>query len=1056
MSFLKSLYARPISVLMGWAAVLLLGLVSWQKLPVELLPELEYPQITVVLKYGNASPEEIENLLVKPIEGAISGVQRLVKLESRCREDMGFLHAYFDWGYSMDFAALAIREKIDLIRDKLPKEADAPVVMKYSPFALPTAVLAVRGDLSADALREYVSHTLKSQLEKVDGVAQVLVRGGEEKEIRVEVAASKLQASGMSLLAVARQLQDANLNYPAGSLESKSSEYLLRTMGEFKSVAEIAELPIAAPADAREEKTAVMERPAFYAPRATLDDARESKAPSDTISEYSGMNLKDIALVVSTTKQRSSYSRHDGLENISVTIQKQSGATTTKVMRDLNRMLKKIRAQAPAGVTIETVYDQSRFIHAAFRSVWEAVLLGSLLTFGVLYYFLRNGKDAGVIFLSIPCCLLGSAMAMYFSGVSLNMISLGGLALAVGMLVDNSIVVIENIHRHRAAGEGALEAAASGTQEVMGAISSSTFAHIVVFLPMVFLTGIAGQIFRDLAYTVSFGLLFSLASAVTLTPVFLLILPGKAQKSSREIEFPPEMIQGLYGKLFANRRKVFRFCLAGFALGLLILALLPKELLPKVKPRQWTIQAAMPVGTSVSVTNEKLAFLEHYLSQHRAVRSVSVLIGSEKDTDATQAIAALRANEGELLVELRPWTRKRPRDVMDALQSWLAQNPIPGLALRYDAQQGLLAVGGMGSSSKTAVSLKGDDIGALAEAAHDVSEALEGVKGVSQVHGSMVLGSPEARLTVQRNLASAYQVSVRDIAATMKIAVEGSVPTTFKGGAYPVDMRVMLSPEDSKNFLALGEIRIPSSESGVAVPLKKVARLVQSSGPLEILRVDKQRTAVVEFAPKSRWAKARALRALKKLALPAGVGMSLQDEGSRFAPAFGELCFALALSLLLVFMILAAQFESLMQPFLILFTVPLSLLGVAVCLLLTGQSLNAISLLGMVVMGGIVVNNGILFVTVANQGLREGKTAMQTAVKAAQLRLRPILMTSATTVLGMLPMAIGLGEGAELNAPLAIVVIGGMLSSTPLVLGVLPCLLTTPWIAKGLGARIKA
>ncbi len=1057
MGILRALYSRPLATLMGWAAVVLLGFISWQKLPVELLPSLEYPQITIVLKYPNASPEEIENLLVKPIESAISGVQRLVRLESHCREDTGFIHAFFDWGSSMDFAALAVREKIDLVRDKFPAEADPPIVMKYSPFAMPTMVLAVSGDLPAEVLRDYVAHTLKSQLEKVDGVAEVQVRGGEEKEIRVEVSANKLLASGKSLLSIAAGLRDANLNYPAGSLESKSNEYLLRTMGEFKKIQEIPELPFSTDTPASDDTADVLEKPPTYSPRATIEEARAIKAPSQTISQYSRLPLKNIARVVLGTKERTSFSRHNGRENISVTIQKQSGTPTTKVAALLATAIAGAQRQAPAGVRLETVYDQSSFIRAAFHSVLEAVLLGCLLTFAVLYFFLRNTKDSFAIFLSIPCCLLGTALAMYFTGVSLNMISLGGLALAVGMLVDNSIVVIENIHRHRLGGESPIEAAVKGTHEVLGAITSSTFAHIVVFLPMIYLKGVADQIFRDLAFTISFGLLFSLFSAITLTPLFILrgsrtgAIPGT---KAREIQFSYSALEGFYTRLFARRRDVLRAALGTFLLGIALLALLPREMLPRIQPKQWTIQASLPVGTSVATTNAKLLPLEKHLLKNPQIAGLSMLVGSQKESDAAWAIAALRANEAELLVDIKPGSRLRPPDVMKEIVEWLKANPVPGLLLRYDLQRGLLSIGSGGSDGdQTALSITADDMDVLAQTLRQLSDQIEGMEGISQIHSSLVLGSPEARLSIARDVASAHQVSVKDIAATMKAAMEGVVPTTFKGGAYPMDIRVRLAGEDAKNFLSLGEIRIASSDGRNSIPLKKVARIVRSSGPTEILRVDKQRIATFSFVGRSHRVQKKALKALQKVPLPPGVTLAIEGERKALQPALRELFFALCLSLMLLFMILAAQFESLMQPFLILFTIPLSPLGVGLGLLLSGKTLNAVSLLGVIVMGGIVVNNGILYVTIANQLLQEGMNRTQAAIKACHLRLRPILMTSATTVLGMIPMAIGLGEGAELNSPLATVVIGGMLSSTVLVLGVLPCLFTISPLpsAKGRG-----
>jgi HAE1 family hydrophobic/amphiphilic exporter-1 len=506
MSIAKLSVNRPVTTLMFFLAVILLGLISWDRLPQELFPSITYPQITVVTSYENAAPEEIESLITKIAEEAVGTVNNVKRISSVSKEGLSLVMAEFNWGTNMDFAALNVREKIDLIKERLPREAQEPIVMKYNPFDLPVLNLSVTGPFPALELREICRKYIKDGLEKVEGVASAVISGGDEREILVQIDQPRLRASQISIIAVVDSLKSANINYPAGTIKESFYEYLIRTMGEFQKISEIQDTPTALDLPDEQAKT---------------QREKEKKEKESRRLIY----LRDIAQVKDSVKEKTSISRYNGKESISIVIRKQSGTNSLNVVKGINREIQRlINEKLPKGVSIQTTYDQSQFIKEALANVRDSAVQGGVLAFLVLLLFLWELKSSLIIITAIPICITATAALMYFANISLNTMSLGGLAMGVGMVVDNANIVIENIFRFRQQlKKGLKESATEGTNEMVSAILGSTLTNIAVFLPFAFVVGVAGQVFKQLSFTISFSLIVSIIVAISLVPVLYII-----------------------------------------------------------------------------------------------------------------------------------------------------------------------------------------------------------------------------------------------------------------------------------------------------------------------------------------------------------------------------------------------------------------------------------------------------------------------------------------------------------------------------------------------------
>ena len=1033
---------------MIFLGIVLLGFISLTRLPQELFPPITYPQLTVATSYANAAPEEIETLITKIIEEAISTVKNLKEIRSVSKEGLSLVIADFAWGTDMNIAALNMREKIDLVKEMLPRDAEEPIVLKYNPYAMPIVVLSVTGQQPPEELLTISRKIIKDKLEKIEGVASANVTGGKEREIRVEINMAYLKAAKTDLLAVVEAIKNANLNYPAGTTKEKFYEYLLRTVGEYETVSDIPKTPVTV-YDLKEEQRKEEEERG-------IRRERESKL----VHIRRPILLKDIAEIEDTFKEPTSYSRFNGRDNIAIAVQKQADANTIRTVASIRKELAHVQDTLPEGLDIEIVYDESIYIKDAIHGVANAAWQGGILAFLVLFLFLRRFISAFIVTISIPISIFATFSLMYFQGLSINMMSLGGLALGVGMLVDNAIVAVENIYRYREKGHSRQESSINGTEQVAGPIVASTLTTVAVFLPMVFLAGIAGQIFRDLSFTIAFSLTASMFVALSLIP--LLTSRGRqisgpvTRKKKIRFNFIPYLMRVneiVLAKFM--KYKIIGLLIVGLAfLGALgLLQTVEKELMPKVDTGQFTLKIDCLTGTKLEITNKITGQIEDYLLAQPDTDRVTTIIGSAQKTAMEAAYETLGSHQAQIMVNLKKDRQLTTASFVQHLKENI-QKLIPRYAdVNYLMQESLFSAG-VEIAAPIVVKLHGTDLDTLNNMAEKIAGAISKMGGTYGTKTTVASPSPETRIEVDKDKASLYAINVRDIAQTSLIAVKGLTASKFKEEGNEYDIKVRLAEDYRKNLTSLKGILIYSPH-GFFVPLDELAWLTQGRGPSEIKRYDQQRVIFVSanlYNKSLNAASGEVEDIISAIEIPEGYSVELIGETEEAAQSFKNLLFILILSFTLVYMIMASQFESTWQPFVIMFTVPFAIIGVALALVITGTSLNIVALLGVIILGGVVVNNAIVLIEYINQIREEGKSLTVAAMEASKIRLRPILMTALTTVLGLVPMAVAKGAGSELRSPLAITVMGGLILATMLTLWVIPVLFV---IVAGMLERLK-
>ncbi|MFA5362536.1 MAG: efflux RND transporter permease subunit, partial [Candidatus Omnitrophota bacterium] len=1032
---------KPVTTFMVFAGIILLGYISLSKLPLALFPTITYPQITVVTSYENAAPEEIESLITKIIEEATGTVNNVKRISSISKEGLSLVMVEFNWGTNMDFAALNVREKIDLVKEKLPREAQEPIVMKYNPFDLPIMNLAVTGPLSPLELREISRKYIKDAIEKIEGVASATISGGDEREILVEIDQARLRASQISIVSVVDSLKAANMNYPAGTLKESFYEYLIRTMGEYQKVGEIQETPTAL--DIPEEN-------------AKTQQEKESKEKQGRRLIF----LKDIAKTKDTVKEKTSIARYNAKESVSLVIRKQSGANTINVVRGIQKEIDKILAEKlPKGVKIQTTYDQSQFIQEAIGNVRDAAIQGGILSFIVLFVFLWELKSSLIIMTAIPICITATTMLMYFSKIDLNIMSLGGMAMGVGMVVDNANIVIENITRLRQQQNKSFkDAIVEGTTEMISPIIGSTLTNIAVFLPFAFVIGIAGQIFKQLSFTISFSLIASILVAVSLIPALVSVWgESKSQKwIAAKVESTTEKITAKFKQfadiLLQRKNTLISIITILFVMSVILLFTMERQFLPRVDQRQFIIKVDLPPGSRLETTDTVVGKIERLLLKIPETKDVTVNIGSSEEKASSQetALQTLGTHQAQIMINLKKKSKKEgitrsTEDVIQILKTGLDKENLREAEIEYIAQETSLGAS-LAADAPIVVEIKGPDLNRLTEIAAYIQARIKKMPGTYGIKTNMPQPSPETKLHILKDRASLYGLSVQDIAVTAQVALKGYVATKFKDKATQedIDIRVRLRLLDRADLSNLRRLLI-HSPLGMEIFMSEVAYLTKGVGPTEIKRTDQQRSILVtansyQHNLGQTIKEVTALTQAVKAKIPKDYTLGMAGEQQKMQESFSSLIFALILAFTLVYMIMSAEFESLWQPLLIMFTIPLSLIGVAFTLFVTHTPLSVVAYLGIIMLGGLAVNNGIVLIELINTLRAKGYSPYDAALEAGKTRLRPILMTSLTTILGLVPLAFGIGEGAELQAPLALTVMGGLTSSTFLTLVFIPAL----------------
>jgi HAE1 family hydrophobic/amphiphilic exporter-1 len=1048
MNIVEFAIRRRVTILMLTVALLLFGIVSLLRLKVDLLPDLSDPTLTVRTELPGSAPLEVENLITRPVEEAVGIIRNVRHVRSVSRSGQSDVTLEFAWGTDMDLAGIDVREKLDLLL--LPLEAKRPLLLRFDPASEPVMRLAFTDKSSVttpDAaqarlrdLRRFAEDRLKPELESVEGSAAVKVSGGYEDEIQIHVDQQKLAQLGLSIDAVTRRVRAENVNHSGGRLEQGTQRFLVRTLNEFQSIEQMANSIIAT----------VGGRPVY---------------------------LRDVARVTHGHKDREAITRVNGRECIELAVYKEGDANTVQLAAGVGKKLEQIGKAFPAQAEIVTVYDQSRFIGAAIGEVKFAAVLGGLLAIVVLYLFLRDARTTLITSVAIPVSVVGTFMLMYMSDLSLNIMSLGGLALAVGMLVDNAVVVLEAIVRKREHGMSRIEAAQSGTREVSTAVTAATLTSVAVFFPMVFISGIAGQLFKDQALTVTYSLLLSLAVALTLVP--MLAAGGDPEKDAGEADVPQQKplgrisaalstalaavgrvagtisrtmerlfrpavdaTQALYllcERLYppairwalTHRIKVLGGSLALFLLTMLIVPQLGSELVPQISQGEFNIDLRLAAGTPLEVTDQAVSRVQRSGEQLPNLALSYAVAGTGNRLDANPVDAG--ENTGRVSITLgHGATREDEEHAIAQLRDSLLQ--LPGVQHQF-SRPSLFAL-----STPLEVVITGYDLESLSQAAEGVHARMLATPLFRDVRSTVEAGNPEIQIVFDQERATQLGLAVRDIADRVVQSVRGEVATRYRLNDKKID--VLVRSVDTRSA-SIEEIRrlIVNPGSERPVPLTAVANVTLASGPAQIRRIGQERVAIVsaDVVGADLGTGALALQEiLQSTTMPVGVTAYVAGQSEEMRDSFSSLQLTLVLAVFLVYLVMASQFESLVHPFVILLTIPLAVIGAVWALWLTGTTVNVVAYIGLIMLAGIVVNQSIVLIDAVNQARERGLDKVEAIVAAGRARLRPILITKLTTILGLVPMAIGIGEGAELRAPMAIAVIGGVTLTTFLTLLVIP------------------
>lgn len=1046
---------HPVTTSMATIATIVFGLVALSRLDLRLLPEVRYPSLTLQTEFPNTAPLDVENLVTRPLEEAVGVVPGLRRVHSISQPGLSQVTLEFDWDTDMDYAALEVREKVDLL--SLPDDAASPILLRYDPSLDPVLRIGLGGNAPLVAIRTLAEETLKKEIESLRGVAAAKVAGGLEEEISVQVDESKLAALGIPIGDVEGALAQENVNASGGRLRDRDAEYLVRTLSRFEDLPGILDVTVA-------------------------------------VRNGQPIRLADVATVHRGHKERTAITHVDGRESVEIAVYKEGDESVVDVAKRVHAHLDRIKKTLPPGVDVDVLFDQSIFIRSAIKEVGDNAIAGGILSILMVWPFLRDFRSTLIIALSIPLSIVATFVLMYMRHVSLNVMSLGGLAIGVGMVVDNSIVVLESITRRRQSGEAGSDIRANiveGTSEVAGAVVGSTLTSVAVFLPIVFVVeGITGQIFGDQALTVTFSLLVSLLVAVTFAPMFAAIGarrrgPSSWEESARpwrdlvpEGRSPfwlralplrlfvafPAAVMSRFGALSARRAPrwishipdaaeaglerlgvayegVVRGALRrpGTVLGalgalvvasLLLARTLGTELIPPLAQGELTLAVELPEGTPLTRTDAVVAALGKKLREIPDVEIVFASVGVSDEGAGT--VARRKENRADVHLQLTEVSKEAEQRVLERAREACREFPDMSFDVRRPS---LLTL-----ATPLEVDVYGYDVDALVTAGAAVSQELSAVRGVRDVRVSTVPGSPEIRVKFDRDKLSRLGLTLSDVAATVQSKIRGAVATQFRDQERHIDVRVQ-NDEDQRNTLAAIHDLIVAERDGVPIRLGAIASFDVKQGPAEIHRLGRRRVAMVSGSLSGRdlgSASEEIAERLRGVALPAGVTAELGGQNEEMRRSFTSLRTAVLLAVFIVYLVMAVQFESFLYPFIIMFTVPLALLGAVLGLGITRTPLSILAAIGGIMLAGIVVNNGIVLVDRINQ-LRRRRMDVEAAIlRAGRERLRPILLTAGTTVVGLVPMALGLGDGAELRAPLAITVIWGLTIATALTLVVVP------------------
>lgn len=1024
MSYARTVVNRPVAVLVFFAALIGLGVFTLQRLSVDLFPEVE-PPILVVRSSYDAGPEEVEEYVTRPLEQVLANVSGIDTMESTSEEGQSTVVLEFGWDVDLTEATNEVRDRLEQVADVLPDEAGSPQIFKIDPSSEPIMTIAITGNRDTDALREIADERIAGELEKVDGVGQATVAGGRDEIVEVRLLQSALEAYGFTVNGVATQLARQNVDVSGGELPFGEQRLLLRSIGTFTSLEEI-RATVVGYVSGGEALSAVGPRP---------------------------VRLDEIADVEFAWREPESLVTVDGGRAVTISIVKESGTNTVEVADAVRAALAAVVARLPEGVTVTVTEDSSTAVEANLSQVTSSMLIGAAFGVMVLFVFLRNVRAAAIIGVSIPASVVITFLAMFFGGYTLNMFTMSGLVIAIGMIVDSSIVVLEHIFTMRERGLPLKEAAMRGTSEMLAPITASALTTVSVFLPLIIFRddlGIIGILFGDIAFVVIVAILASLAVAAALVPALAtrwIPIRSRADRGERRgpLAVMDRALERGFGRLETGYAAIVRVLLrhravtlaTTVALLIVVVSLVPSLGLIFSPPSAEDVVSAtveFRQGTPVEVGARRLEPIAEELAV-RVPHLKSVVVTSGTGTFGTAPnvarITATLPQIGEREIDTEEVTAIL-RELLDDLA---------GTTVSFGRNRGRQLSG----SDPIDVAISGDDLDAVMATARAVRDLLErSFPMVTEPSLNVEESAPELRVAIDRARAADLGVSIQEVSSEVRAAVEGVAATRYERAGSEFDVFVQLRPADRDETPDLERIFVTNAR-GVRVPVANVATLEYATGPTAILRENEIRTVhvtggltagyqVSEVQPQVEAAIAATVR------VPDGVALDYSGELSEIAETMSTLGTVILVAVLLVFALMAGQFESFRMPLIIFITIPLLIIGVVLLYWLLGEPFSVFSLVGIVVLVGVVVNNGIVLVDYTNRLRRHGMEPGEAIVEAARTRLRPILMTTLTTVLGLVPLAFFPGEGAQLTQPVGMTGVGGLLSSATLTLFVVPVL----------------
>jgi len=999
---------RPIAVTMVILIFVVIGLYSLSMLPIELMPEMEMNYALVYTSYSNAGSSEVESLVTKTIEGAISSVSGIDTVQSQSSEGTSVVMASFAASTDMDKAVTDMDDKIDLIEDYLPENCAEPMVMKLDMTMMPSAMMSISYEgYDLIQTKKFVEDNLQSQLESVDGVASISIAGARDRIIEVEVDPEKLYGYNMAVSSIASSIAAQNMNMPAGTTEGMNKNLAVRALGKFSSVKDIENVPL-------------------------------NTATGQIIY------LKDVAKVEDTYSDYSNFARLNGENAISVTITAESDANTVDVVNGVIDALEKVKQKNPK-FTYNMTMEQASFIEDAISSVASNAVTGALLAIIILLLFLGNIKTSLVIGVTMPVSVITTFVGMYFSGMSLNVVSLGGLALGVGMLVDNAVVVIENIYKRKSDyGESAEVSAIKGAGQMFSPVIASVLTTCIVYVPILFIDNMMAVMFKQLAFSIIFSQISSLLITFLIIPMFTSKMQD-GEKRTEKLSFiivPFEKIMNrlyekykiLLKKVLGNCKRTITIVIAVFVISLVVLGALGMTLIPSTDEGTVTVSISMPQGTKIEDTNNLSLKVEEKIKTHKDVETIFSNVGS---SGAMSAISGSGANSSSITITLNDSRRKSTDKIANEIRQLLKD--VAGAEISVATSN--TAMSGMTSDEISFEFTSGDDA-LLERFVKDAEKVLTEIDGVAETETSIADTKSEARIKIDSARAANYGFNTATVSALVQSVLDSTTASRYTESGSEYDIKIVYPDEYVKNYNQLKNLQI-KSPMGQWVSLSDIGDVVIEQGYTTLTRVDQKRVVTLTgklYNANMGTVKADFEKHLNEEGIPDGVSINTSGTYEIMIDAMSSLLVAILLGILLMYFVMAAQFESLKQPFIILFTIPLCMIGVVLALVVTGSPLSVVGCIGILMLTGIIVNNAIVLIDYANT-LKIEKPDLpidDLMIESGVARMRPILMTSLTSILGFLPMAMSNSGGAAMMQPLAIVLIGGLAVGTLLTLFVIP------------------